>query len=373
MPWVTTKSGKRINTDWFDEDEKRKQQQIEQNKEQADNKNLDRNKTKNALIYAKEKIDKESASLQELWEDAKYEYKLNPQESQRLYDSMKFYALKNGKFKNRHDEWKKDLAAKGLDVDKELENRKPIVETNDPKSLIPKNSYINDKEYKEASNFLRQHSNERRELNSKYVETSKKYNEERDKHLDPEMVSLLGKSEARMFVKDSDSPQLAELRNQLDSISNQQKTLDQEMDKYRDYMERIDKTVSKAQRINYGEPNFKEAKGEYRGFKSNESTTSYIDDLVKEGKAKIVEMSPEQYMHECAHYIFTDSTFEKVLRGRLDDAETQKYAKMMREGTKFDTPYLNYKDEQQEGLHRAVAAYINGLEKMPVIIIGRRR
>jgi hypothetical protein len=29
MPWITTKSGKRINTDWFDEDSDRKERQIE--------------------------------------------------------------------------------------------------------------------------------------------------------------------------------------------------------------------------------------------------------------------------------------------------------------------------------------------------------
>lgn len=39
MPWITTKTGKRVNTDWFDEDEKRKQAQIEANKEEAHKKN----------------------------------------------------------------------------------------------------------------------------------------------------------------------------------------------------------------------------------------------------------------------------------------------------------------------------------------------
>lgn len=39
MAWITTKSGKRINTDWFDEDEKKKQSQINANKQEADKKN----------------------------------------------------------------------------------------------------------------------------------------------------------------------------------------------------------------------------------------------------------------------------------------------------------------------------------------------
>lgn len=373
MPWITTKSGKRINTDWFDDDEKRKQQQIESNKQEADKKN-EVSKPKQALEYVKSKIDKESASFQELYEDAKYEYGLSGREAQQLKDSMMLYALKNGKFEKHHKEWKEDWKLlRGFDYDKEMANRRILVEKNDPKSLISKDSYVNDKDYKEASDSLRRSMKESQELSSKSVELYKQYDAERDKHLDPEMVSLLGKSQARMFVKDSEFPELAELKDQLDDVSKRQKTLQLDIDKNQDFITQRDKTMSKAQRINYGEPRFEEASGKYPGFKTDETRTPYIDELIKDGKATIVEMTPEQYMHECAHYIFTDSTFEKVLRGRTDDVETSKYAKMMRDGTKFDTPYLNYKDEQQEGLHRAVAAYINGIEKIPVVIVGKRR
>lgn len=40
MAWITTKTGKRINTDWFDDDEANKQRQIEENKKEAENKNF---------------------------------------------------------------------------------------------------------------------------------------------------------------------------------------------------------------------------------------------------------------------------------------------------------------------------------------------
>lgn len=35
MPWITTKSGKRINTDWFDDDAKQKERQIKANEEEG--------------------------------------------------------------------------------------------------------------------------------------------------------------------------------------------------------------------------------------------------------------------------------------------------------------------------------------------------
>lgn len=36
MAWITTEDGRRVNTEWFDEDERRKYAQIEENQKQAD-------------------------------------------------------------------------------------------------------------------------------------------------------------------------------------------------------------------------------------------------------------------------------------------------------------------------------------------------
>lgn len=41
MPWITTKSGKRVNTDWFEDDEKQKERQINANKSEANEKGLE--------------------------------------------------------------------------------------------------------------------------------------------------------------------------------------------------------------------------------------------------------------------------------------------------------------------------------------------
>lgn len=40
MAWLTTKDGRRVNTEWFDEDEKQKYKQIEKNQKQAKNARL---------------------------------------------------------------------------------------------------------------------------------------------------------------------------------------------------------------------------------------------------------------------------------------------------------------------------------------------
>ena len=39
MAWFTTDDGRRVNTDWFDEDEKKKYSQIEANKQEASKRN----------------------------------------------------------------------------------------------------------------------------------------------------------------------------------------------------------------------------------------------------------------------------------------------------------------------------------------------
>lgn len=109
-------------------------------------------------------------------------------------------------------------------------------------------------------------------------------------------------------------------------------------------------------------------KDSYKGFKINESTTPYVDTALKEGKAFVVEMSPKRYLQEIAYNIFDRATLESSLRG-TSTASVQRYMNMMKKGVKFDTPYLNYKDQQQEGRHRAIAAYLLGYKRIPVIIM----
>lgn len=238
--------------------------------------------------------------------------------------------------------------------------------------LIPKNSYTNDPEYQKASKGLGALVDESLDLNHKFVEAAGELDKARDKHLDPEMVQLMSRREARLFVYDEDFPDTAEAKKKLDKIKTRQDKVEKEISQRQDVMRKLEHENSKVQREQYGKPEFKEAKGEYEGFKTNESTVSNVDSKLEQGKAKVVEMTPEQYIKECAYYIFNNSTLERTLNTRAGNKDTEKYAKMMREGTKFDTPYIDYGNAGQEGLHRAVAAYINGYEKIPVIVIGKR-
>jgi hypothetical protein len=246
----------------------------------------------------------------------------------------------------------------------------------DPHDLVPKDSYTKKSEYQQNEAKVQGLYKELDPLQKQYLTLAKALDEAKDKHVKEEDRKALGRNIARMFVDEKAYPDVAEVAERFHRVAKRKNEVEDEISAMHNYFESQDGGQSKKQREEYGRPEFKEAHGEYEGFKRDESTDSGVDDAVKKGKARVVEMTPEQYIHECAHYIFEGSTFERTLRGRLGDKDTEKYAKMMREGVKFDTPYLKYNaigEGGQEGLHRAVAAYINGYEKIPVIIIGKRR
>ena len=54
MAWITTEDGRRVNTEWFDDDERRKYAQIEENQKQADKLNgkeiIERNEEGEILV-----------------------------------------------------------------------------------------------------------------------------------------------------------------------------------------------------------------------------------------------------------------------------------------------------------------------------------
>lgn len=246
-------------------------------------------------------------------------------------------------------------------------------------SLIPEDSYTKHPNYQAAIEWFNKNGGRYNELNKQMLEAYKRVDAERDKHLNPEWAKALPKSEARLLVSELEYPEIAKLREKADKLSEEKRELEREITRRNSRMSEIDKSFAGIQREKYGRPEFKEASGEYAGFKTSESTTNYVDDKLKSGEAKVVEMTPEQYIRECAHYIFENSTIERTLRGREgNDSSTKDLIAKIKKGVKLDTPYLNYgrpgdQVGNQEGLHRAVAAHICGLDKIPVIIIGKRR
>lgn len=114
----------------------------------------------------------------------------------------------------------------------------------------------------------------------------------------------------------------------------------------------------------------KDAAGEYKGFKTNDTGTA----TDKKG-ARVVEMSPKEYLERCAA-MFNDvdgiETNLSIQVAGLDHDNVKKYAKLMKDGVKFSTPWLDERGiNGQEGRHRAAAAYEAGIEKIPVLYWSR--
>jgi hypothetical protein len=87
----------------------------------------------------------------------------------------------------------------------------------------------------------------------------------------------------------------------------------------------------------------------------------------------IMDMSPKEYLQRCAVDIF-GSTYERQVRAAEADADhTFKLVEMMRSGTKMYMPVLNYNDKEQEGRHRAVAAMLLGIDRIPVMVVPKKR
>lgn len=113
-------------------------------------------------------------------------------------------------------------------------------------------------------------------------------------------------------------------------------------------------------------------KNDYFGFETSRTTVNSVDTMLKNGQAFVVQMPPKSYIEQAAYNIFGNS-IENIVSGRAADPEAiSDFMLMMRQGIKFHTPYLNYESGNQEGLHRAIAAYLLGLNEMPVVIIPKR-
>lgn len=235
--------------------------------------------------------------------------------------------------------------------------------------LIPQDSYARTPEYMDLDNQyktnfeqIEQLKQRRTELNNALAtESAPKPREEWNTQ--DEIQALLG--DTPMNYTENGNRMLAELdgiKRNISDLESRNSLINEDRD--------LIKGNTRVNRLeNYTPKEFVPATREnYQGF----STTKGVhNDLVQSGKAQLVEMSPEEYIRRCADEIFKDdvATLESVISSR-DQKNIDKYAQMMKEGTEFDTPYLDYDSSNQEGLHRALAAYEAGLDVMPVVVKG---
>lgn len=87
----------------------------------------------------------------------------------------------------------------------------------------------------------------------------------------------------------------------------------------------------------------------------------------KRKTAKLVYMSPKQYIYNIAQGFGGLSYDDVVNSGAVIHSNVDKYAEAMKSGAKFPIGYYTKDNSNQEGRHRALAAMKLGCDKIPVI------
>lgn len=232
--------------------------------------------------------------------------------------------------------------------------------------IVNEDSYIYEPEYQQAMKDAKKYFDERETLNKKIRELSDQLDKE--VVVDPE----LGRQYSKVLELYTDKGK--EINAQLKELLKQQEDAESKWVEATSYIAEQDIKNRNLQMNdwNSNKPDIVMAtKDNYNGFELD-THTPYLQEHLRKGEAIIVEMSPREYLQRVAYDIFNKSTLESTVRGTIP-ANVKKYARMMRKGTKFYMPSLNYNDKQQEGRHRALAALLNGYKTIPVLIIPNRR
>lgn len=115
---------------------------------------------------------------------------------------------------------------------------------------------------------------------------------------------------------------------------------------------------------------------DYPGFDTTDTGMPWYNNMLKNKdyferakgvKFKIVEMNPIEYLQKVAEQQNTSYTRQTNM---IDNALAVSYARLMKSGTKFPMPFIDYSQHSgQEGRHRAYAASLAHIRTMPVMII----
>jgi hypothetical protein len=113
------------------------------------------------------------------------------------------------------------------------------------------------------------------------------------------------------------------------------------------------------------------------GFFKNKTNIPYFDSILSNQLSNLPEkyhnwfgeikfLSAEEYINECAILQGTSyqQQFKFILKSKVEDIKEN-----MSNGVKYDMPYLNYVDKEQEGRHRVIAANELNQNKIPVLCL----
>lgn len=183
---------------------------------------------------------------------------------------------------------------------------------------------------------------------------------------------LFDKSEKRvtydLLANDSTNSKHEEIMDKIIKLDHQESEINEKIDKLKN--QEFQRQGGDTYKNNLP----KEFKGESSYFKLD--TGSYNMDYLDQDYAKskgykgcyIASMSPDEYMDRCSKQVFKNP-IEDTYDGMENKHNVENYANKMKNGTKFDMPWIDLKIKGQEGRHRAMAAKMLGAKEIPVLFL----
>jgi len=234
-------------------------------------------------------------------------------------------------------------------------------------SVVGEKNLINDPDFEAARTKWADATKRKDAASKRFLEISRElkneieYPDDDAKSMGPQYAGLFG-----WYTEKG-----KQLKKEYDDCFAESQKAGQEAEEYGGKMDELKRQKRSDEIAEWGNPELKETtRKDFEGF-TLESDVPALREKLKNGSAKVVEMSPKEYLERCAFEIFTNSTLENTVAG-TEAYKVNKYADLMENGEKFPIPYLDYATENQEGRHRALAAMMNGVETIPVAIIGRQ-
>lgn len=248
-------------------------------------------------------------------------------------------------------------------------------------SLITE-SYKDENDYQETSKELSKITKQINELSDKLSSLENEYPSDEEMRIacdySKEEWSQCSKYEKQanyeLFGKKSDDEEQKqkeryELSNEITELKNKETELYNKLKELKD--SEFQKQGGNTYKNNMPKE-YTDSSNKYFNLYTNEYHQDYLNlDYAKEhgyNGCFIASMSPDEYMDRCSKQIFS-SPIEDVHDGMENKDNVHKYAELMKNGTKFDMPYLDILNHSQEGRHRAMAAKELGIKEIPVLYL----